>query len=439
MRSSPNQQLFRAVTCFSDLRLPFEKRIMCALFSLHFWLRRNMCNREKNQKRFRVTLFRKQGKLGFYSVSRNFGRSFVMKRLDGRGLSTPKQKTHVTIFMNALFSAPTSPAKSRESLAAALERSLNHDRQATNSIFSIWLIIFQKSWGTGNEGCEGASCHRFSPRRLEQVLSEPHRICDPSWTRRHWRVGCDVHREVVHCWAEPSRERRPNFHTLCRVPGSRGDEVCTAEDNNPSVHRCSYPILELAHFCSRISGQEQPEEAVEEDHIARRSLHAHASHCSLSTLPQVCGFHRRSHDKWLERFQHQSQVATYPMIISVNEGFQGIGKIKVNNHEELCDVEGMLQIMSKGDTEVRKARNVPWKITGLQVEVQPFIDAKYDLHVQKIGHEYKTFIRRGICKHWKSNVGSSVLEQIATNERWSSKRVRVLEERFSGIRSTWKQ
>lgn len=40
------------------------------------------------------------------------------------------------------------------------------------------------------------------------------------------------------------------------------------------------------------------------------------------------------------------------MVVSVNEGFQGIGKIKVNNHEELCDVEGMLQIMSKGDTEV---------------------------------------------------------------------------------------
>lgn len=52
-----------------------------------------------------------------------------------------------------------------------------------------------------------------------------------------------------------------------------------------------------------------------------------------------------------------------------------------------------------------------------QVEVQPFVDAKYDLHIQKIGHEYKTFIRRGICKHWKSNVGSSVLEQISTCER----------------------
>ncbi|CCD72727.1 ATP-grasp domain-containing protein [Caenorhabditis elegans] len=99
---------------------------------------------------------------------------------------------------------------------------------------------------------------------------------------------------------------------------------------------------------------------------------------------------------------HQSQSSTYPMVVSVNEGFQGIGKIKVNNHEELCDVEGMLQIMSKGDTEV---------------EVQPFVDAKYDLHIQKIGHEYKTFIRRGICKHWKSNVGSSVLEQISTCER----------------------
>ncbi|ETN82717.1 hypothetical protein NECAME_07828 [Necator americanus] len=47
------------------------------------------------------------------------------------------------------------------------------------------------------------------------------------------------------------------------------------------------------------------------------------------------------------------QPTTFPVVISVNEGYQGIGKIKVNSNEELCDVEGMLLIMGKGDTEVR--------------------------------------------------------------------------------------
>ncbi|VDL78405.1 unnamed protein product [Nippostrongylus brasiliensis] len=103
-----------------------------------------------------------------------------------------------------------------------------------------------------------------------------------------------------------------------------------------------------------------------------------------------------------DRALSRHQPTTFPVVISVNEGYQGIGKIKVNSHEELCDVEGMLQIMGKGDTEV---------------EVEPYVDLKFDLHVQKIGNEIKTFLRRGISKNWKSNVGSAVLEQIPTNER----------------------
>ncbi|KAK6052515.1 Synapsin, ATP binding domain protein [Cooperia oncophora] len=53
----------------------------------------------------------------------------------------------------------------------------------------------------------------------------------------------------------------------------------------------------------------------------------------------------------------------------------------------------------------------------LQVEVEPYVELKFDLHVQKIGHDIKTFLRRGISKSWKSNVGSAVLEQLPTNER----------------------
>ncbi|KAK6748629.1 hypothetical protein RB195_001319 [Necator americanus] len=101
-------------------------------------------------------------------------------------------------------------------------------------------------------------------------------------------------------------------------------------------------------------------------------------------------------------FHKFHQPTTFPVVISVNEGYQGIGKIKVNSNEELCDVEGMLLIMGKGDTEV---------------EVEPYVELKYDLHVQKIGNDIKTFLRRGISKNWKSNVGSSVLEQIHTTDR----------------------
>merc|ERR1719330_1739482 len=49
---------------------------------------------------------------------------------------------------------------------------------------------------------------------------------------------------------------------------------------------------------------------------------------------------------------------------------------------------------------------------------EPFIQGQADLRIQKIGRHYRAFRRHSVCGNWKTNTGTSVMEEEECLERW---------------------
>ncbi|EDW23878.1 GL23681 [Drosophila persimilis] len=112
------------------------------------------------------------------------------------------------------------------------------------------------------------------------------------------------------------------------------------------------------------------------------------------------------------------QFTKFPSVLKAGHCHGGVATARLENQSALQDAAGL----------VSGAGNE----THCYCTIEPYIDAKFSVHIQKIGNNYKAFMRKSISGNWKTNQGSAMLEQITLTEKYKTW-VDEISELFGGM------
>ncbi|XP_037946754.1 synapsin [Teleopsis dalmanni] len=108
----------------------------------------------------------------------------------------------------------------------------------------------------------------------------------------------------------------------------------------------------------------------------------------------------------------------FPCVLKAGHCHGGVATARLENQSALQDAAGL--VTGSGND------------SHCYCTLEPYIDAKFDVHIQKIGNNYKAFMRKSISGNWKTNQGSAMLEQITLTEKYKSW-VDEISELFGGM------
>jgi len=128
------------------------------------------------------------------------------------------------------------------------------------------------------------------------------------------------------------------------------------------------------------------------------------------------------HQTYHPDHEHMEPPPAFPCVLKVGHAHGGLGKVKV-----------------EGETSWRDLASVV-AVSGTYCTVEEYIDAKYDLHIFKLGDHYRALIashccdcrRKSLGGNWKTNVGQSILEEVEVQERYKLW-VDQVSEMFGGL------